>query len=369
MILFLVLIPSIQYRYHFIEVSPLFGSFHRAELPKFLWMDWFSGEFQHKFDKGLEQNIGLRNFFVRLNNQINYSFFNFATAKNVIVGKNGYLFEEGYINAYLGRDCIDSNLVKVKLAKAEFVQRELEKKGKHLLVILAPGKASFYPEYIPDKYHPENKKLSNYDLYNKYLVRSKLNYIDFNGYFIKLKNQTPYPLYPKQGTHWSTYGATLAMDSILKYIRKHFNYALPQVRIKEIEQSDEWRDSDYDIGSGMNILFPMKNDKLAYPKTEFENDPKLKRPRVLVTGDSYYWTLVRLGLNSNCFKEHEFWYYNEVVHVDGAGEKPAVRSDIANAILTKDIIIIIQTESYYHDLGMGFVECAYEQLKNKRYGI
>lgn len=359
------LVPAIQKQHPFINSLGLKGWFPTMEMPTFTWSSWFSGKFQTDFDKSFELNVGFHPAFVRFNNQINYSLFNFATSKNVFVGKNGYLFEEGYINAYMGVYRADSNLVKLKLAKAEFVRNELEKRGKHLLIILAPGKASYYPEYIPYQYYPEEKKVSNYDFFSKYLKSSELNYIDFNGYFMKLKNKTPYPLYPKQGTHWSIYGATLAMDSVLKYLKYNFNYNLPQIKIKGVELPDDWRESDYDIGAGMNIMFPMKIDKLAYPKIEFENDPTLFRPSVIAVGDSYYWTFTGLGLNTKAFKDHEFWYYNKIDYVDYNGEKPVDRANTATEILKKDLIIVIQTEAYYHDLGMGFIECAYEQLKNK----
>lgn len=360
------LVPAIQKQYPFINSAPLNGWFKALEMPKFDWNSWFSGKFQAAFDKSLETNIGLRSSFVRVNNQLNFSLFNFATGKNVIVGKEGYLFEEGYITGYMGVHPVDSNAVKLKIAKAEFVHRELEKKGKHLLIILAPGKASFYPEHIPSQYFPENKKVSHYDLYSKYLKSSQLHYIDFNGYFKKIKGKTPYPLYPKQGTHWSVYGATLAMDSLLKYIKYNFKYNLPQIRITEIELPDTCRGSDYDMGAVMNLMFPMKHDKLAYPKIEFENDGSLFRPSVISMGDSYFWTFFGMGLNTKAFKEHEFWYYNELNYIDGVGETPVVKANTASAILKKDLVIIMQTEAFYHVFGKDFIECAYEQFKNKQ---
>lgn len=360
------LIPAIQKQFPFIKSADLKGWFLTMEIPAFTWKSWFSGEFQSTFDKSLELNIGLRSALVRVNNQINYSLFNFSTAKTILIGKGGYLFEEPYVNAHMGLDNPDSNLIKLKIEKAEYLHRELEKRGKHLLILLAPGKASFYPEYIPYERYPESKQNSNYEIYSKLLMTSELNYIDFSAYFRKLKNKTPHPLYPKQGTHWSVYGASLAMDSLLKYIRHNFNYNLPQFRVKELEQPEGWRETDYDIGTGMNLMFPMKHDKLAYPIMEFDTDSNLVRPVVLTVGDSYFWTFVSLGLNTKAFKNHEFWYYNKVAYIDGVGEKAVEEKNTANELFKKDIIIIIQTELYCRDFGMGFIESAYEQLKNKQ---
>lgn len=357
------LVPAIQKKFPFINSAGLKGWFKAAEIPAFNWTTWFSGEFQPNFEKGLESNIGLHAAFVRVNNQINYSFFNFASAKNVLVGKEGYLFEEGYIKGYLGDDFPDSNIVKLKIAKAEYVQQELEKRGKHLIILFAPGKASFYPEYIPDQFSIENKKITWYDMYMKQLKNSSLNYIDFNGYFKKLKGKTPYPLYPKQGTHWSVYGATIAMDSIINYLKYNYKIKIPTFKVGGTDLTEDLRETDYDIGAGMNIMFPMPHGKMAYPKITFDPDSTLFRPATLAVGDSYYWTLMGLGLHEKVFKQNEFWFYNRIE------ERQALESEIANAIDKKDIIIIIQTEVYYNNVGMGFIESAYNYLKQKNNGL
>ena len=359
------LVPAIQKQYPFINSQGLKGWFPVSEIPVFSWKTWFSGEFQSKFDPALELNIGLHSAFVRVNNQINYSLFNFASAKNVVIGKEGYLFEDGYINSYLGRDGVNEGAVKLKIERAKYVQRELEKRGKHLLILLVPGKASFYSEYIPDRYLSEGKKTSYYDLYSKHLPGSGLNYIDIKGYFLKMKNKTPFPLYPKQGIHWSSYGATLAMDSIINYIKYDLKINLPTMSLKEIEAPAMWRDTDYDIGTGMNLIFKLPHNQMGYPKITFETDSNKIKPNVLTIGDSYYWNLIGLGLNTYVFRNNAFWYYNKIAYVAPYPERPVEQSEVLAEIKKQDIIILLQTEVYYNNVGMGFVETAYEQLKNK----
>ncbi len=363
-LLILALIPGLQHRYAFLDSKPLYGSFQLSEIPSFSWSNWFSGEYQTKFDKGLEENIGFRNSFVRLNNQMNYSFFNIASAKSVIIGKEGYLFEEGYINSYLGKGGVNEGAINLKIERAKYVKTELEKRGKHLLILLVPGKGSFYPEYIPDRFHPEKRTVTNYDIYSKLLPASGLNYIDLNGYFLKLKNKTPYPLYPKQGIHWSNYGASLAMDSIINYIRWNFKINLPVMSVKEIDAPDTTRDTDYDLGMGMNLLFKMQHNQMAYPKVDFNSDSTTVRPNVLTIGDSYFWTLLGLGLNKNVFNNNAFWYYNKIAYVEPFGEQPVDPFALRNEIDKQDIIILLQTDVYYNNVGMGFIESAYSLYKN-----
>src|ERR1043166_8057371 len=225
------LTPAIQQRYAFINSKGLAGWFPYFPIPEFTWDGWFSGGYQPEMDKGLDSNIGLRGAFVRTNNQLNHSLFNINFAQSIITGKEDCLFEEAYINAFIGNPPADSNKVKLTLAETKYVQDELEKSGCKLLIILAPGKGSFYPEYIPDRYNVSQRKTNYYDLYSHYLKNSGIHYLDFNDYFKKLKSHAPYPLYTKQGTHWSAYGAALAMDSLLRYIKRDLNIDVPQVKI------------------------------------------------------------------------------------------------------------------------------------------
>ena len=48
---------------------------------------------------------------IRTMNQIDYSLFNETHARSVLVGKEGYLFEENYIKAALGLDDLKSTQV------------------------------------------------------------------------------------------------------------------------------------------------------------------------------------------------------------------------------------------------------------------
>ncbi len=359
-----LLIPAIQNRIKFMNVKPLYGSFNVEALPKYSWSSWFLGTFQPALEVALDQNMLIRPAFVRLNNQLNYSLFNLANAKSVVIGKEGYLFEEGYINSYLGHDGVNEGAIKLKIEKAKYVQRELEKRGKHLLILLVPGKASYYSEYIPDRYLSEGKKTSYYDLFSKHLPGSGLNYIDLKGYFLKMKNKTPFPLYPKQGVHWSSYGATLAMDSIINYIKYDFKIDVPTMTINEIDTPIETRDSDYDIGDGMNLILKMSHNQMGYPKIKFDTDTNKIRPNVLTIGDSHFWTLIGFGLNKNVFKNNAFWYYNKIAYVAPYKEAPVNPYNLRKEIDSQDIIILLQTEVYYNNIGMGFIESAYSLYKN-----
>ncbi len=86
-LLALLVIPAIQKEKPFISLKKLEGDFVPSPQPNFTIDSWMSGEFQEKYNKYLEENIGFRNFLVRLINQIDFSLFRTTHAEGVIVGK------------------------------------------------------------------------------------------------------------------------------------------------------------------------------------------------------------------------------------------------------------------------------------------
>jgi hypothetical protein len=207
-----------QHFFHFSKVRKLQGAFIPKEQPILTSSNWFSGNYQDSLSIYLNENIGFRNYFVRLNNQIAFSLFDFARANGVVVGKENFLYERNYIRAYLGKDYIGEAAIAEKVRKLEKIQDRLKKRDIELIVVFAPGKGSFYPEYIPTDQVPSEN--NNYKTYVRLLNNTPINLIDFNKWFRKKKGTTVAPLYPKTGIHWSRFGELMAADSLLKYIDK-----------------------------------------------------------------------------------------------------------------------------------------------------
>src|SRR5690606_30484493 len=143
----LLLMPMVEQKFTFFELSPLNGSFVIHEKPKFSPESWFSGNYQSNLEAYVNQAIGFKNLFVRVYNQIYFSLFNNARANGVIVGEENYLFEESYIKAYVGSDFIGEQKIEEKIRKLKSINDTLNKKKIKLIVVFAPGKGSFYPEY------------------------------------------------------------------------------------------------------------------------------------------------------------------------------------------------------------------------------
>ena len=178
-IIFIVmLLPMIQNKFNLFELPPLKGDVEYPIETSINRHAWFSGKYQEIQETYLNSMFGLRSFCVRLNNQIAYSAFNKAKANGVIIGKENYLFEKNYIDAYIGNDFIGQDSIAKTINQLKFINDTLLKLKKNLIIVLAPGKASFYPEYIPDKYLPVLKN-TNYKSFAEGVKSKSLNVIDF----------------------------------------------------------------------------------------------------------------------------------------------------------------------------------------------
>ena len=88
----------------------------------------------------------MRNIFVRINNQIDYSLFNIPNSEGIVIGKEGYLFEKDYIRTCLGKDFLGKSVIDKKLLRTKFIQEFLKTKNIDLIIVFEPGKASFFPQ-------------------------------------------------------------------------------------------------------------------------------------------------------------------------------------------------------------------------------
>lgn len=362
MLIVLMVIPSIQKIIPFISFKKLEGDFVITEKPAFTFQSWMTGEFQSKFDKYTEENIGFRNFLVRLVNQIDFSLFRATHAEGVVAGKNDCLFEYDYIRQFNGTDFVGDEIIDVKIRKLKFLQQYLkQEKNIDLVLIFEPGKTTYYADDIPTKYLKEEDPQTNYKLLVQKAKDISLRHIDLNAWFKKLTDKTEYPLFPKYGIHWSTYGMSIVADSLLRYIEDLRQIDLPDVYVDSLVVTSTPEKADYDIASTLNLLCHLpKIEKLAYPVYRFEENQQKVRPNVLAIADSYYWNIYNALIPEKVFSDHSFWYFNSKVFPDSYSAETITKSlNLKEEIEKRDVILLMVTERFLHKLGWGFIEDAY----------
>jgi len=339
----------------------LIGLVISDEKTKFSVKDWFNGTYQSETEDYNNDHWAFKESSVRLNNQFYYRAFNQIRVNNFVIGKEDYVFSEGYIFSAFGDDLLKEEKVRDFLNKAKVVQDTLKKKGIDLMLVFAPGKGAFNKEFIEDKYvHPV--KNTNYNLYVSNSKTIGNHVLDLFSYFQKLKPVSPYPLFPRFGHHWSYYAECLAIDTIIGYIENLHQTDLPDIHWDKIEVVDTARSRDADVLNSMNLYAnPEQNMKLAYPNVQFENDSIKNQTRVLTIGDSYWYGPVYMGVGRLSFAGGQFWYYNNKVVPSPNGEKVEVwELDFKKEIESNHVIMLLYSDGNLPNFGNTFINDAYE---------
>ncbi|MEZ5083694.1 MAG: hypothetical protein R2750_09615 [Bacteroidales bacterium] len=346
----------------FIKVKPLGGVIHTTEVPNLSMASWFSGAFQDSLTNRLDEAFGFRPLYIRLFNQIDFSLYRKIHGYGVVLGKNNYLYENWYVLEYGGYGLVGIEKITETLNKLKVINDYLQKNQTKLLVVLAPGKPYYYPEYLPDESISTGQSTNYYD-YMNVLSNSGLPWIDINNWFIKAKDTTTYPLFSKTGTHWSDYGAALVADSILKYTQWQLDRPMNSIRIKELKSKPITKTADTDLNNVANLIFPIKDLNLMYPILEIDSviSPD-ESPERIVIGDSFFWNLFGLKSN-NCYKITNFWYYYSSIFPQWENYQPTINEvDVLQKIRETDQVVIMVTTAGLYKFGYGFIEDVYKKI-------
>jgi len=355
-------LPIFQHVTKFFDAGNLNGDFTLNIRPQFSWTSWMDGTYQAKFDRYIEDHIGFRNFFVRLNNQIDFTCYDEVNAEGIVKGKNKVLYEYDYIRALIGDDFIGENAITRKMNKLKYLQKYLKNTFNiDLILIFEPGKARVQPQFIPDKYLKKGKKLSNYECFKQNADDLNIDYIDLNQYFIAIADTAKYPVYPPYGIHWSEYTMRFVTDTLVRYIEKKHAIDLPDFRVETRLIADSISDSDYDAGKTSNLLFRLPQPIMPYPFFTFYDDQSKKRPMVLAVADSYYWNIFNTDVPQHLFANQAFWYFNAKVYPDFYyHDKWTSDLNIREEVEKQNVILLGITERFLYKFGWEFVDQLYE---------
>jgi hypothetical protein len=366
-ILIALLLPMVQTLFPVFELEPLGGHVKESPQVKLTLSNWLNGSYQENKERSLTEHVGFKEFLVRLHHQIEYSYFDKIHAKAVFEGKNGYLFDIKHRDAYLGRDYVGEDFIKDKVNRLHYIQDQLAPYHKSVIVVLAPGKASFYPEYLPEGSSTQGY-YTNIRGYLNELKSQGINYIDLYHYLKTEKKKAAYPLFAKYGIHWSHYGAALANDSITNYLEHLYGIEIVDNSWSGVSLQPA-HDTDVDLLVLLNLMQHPLLPEMAYPNIREIDLKKRSKLPVLAIGDSYFWGIDRFF--SRCFSDYHFWSYNNEVYPESSYSFVLARQlDLKEQLAKHDVIIILASDANLSDLGWGFIDDAEKVLRDpatKRY--
>ena len=357
----LMLLPLIQQQTRILPVKNLTGAADPAAYPKISTRAWFNGEFQAGFERATEERLGFRAGLIRLKNQLQFSLFRKANAEGVVVGKKNYLYEYDYIRAYAGKDYLGSDFWEEKFRRLALVRDTLRELGVELALVLEPGKASYYPEYIPKAYLRHRGDSTNYQKLVELSGQNQLSFLDLNSFFISQRSKADHPWYTREGVHWAYNGMLAAVDTLLSFSDQLVPETIPDMQVYQGTISRVARDTDDDLARLMNLIKTPARDEKEYPSYRIESANPELRPRVLVISDSYYFNILNARIPEQAFANQAFWYYSKAIYPETwSAPKDTSMIDVRAEVEQMDLILLMITERFYYKLAWNIIETLYQ---------
>lgn len=350
-------LPSFSFLFN-VKTQNTKGYYQRNEDVSFSISGFFNASYQKQKVKYVNQNFGLRNHYLFLNNEFNYTLFGQLGLKHIIKGKNNTLLDFEDIMSYFGKYTYDEKLLQYKISCLSFIQKELKKYNKHLIICIAPCKTYYHNDQIPDYLHLPKRK-NNYEKVVPYFDKYKINYIDYASWFSQNRNNLLTPLFYKTSHHWSDYSSYLALDSLIAYKSKLSNTTNANMIVSSLRLG---ANPDNDLEQILNMYSAYIDDQALLFDYVWDT-VKTTKTSTMVIGDSFYSNMHKFESN-NPNEDIKFIYYNVENHSN-------IKEDLTieykmNALKSANYIVLIANQKNLPKIGWGFLEFLYFALKKSK---
>ena len=356
-------LPLVQHVTGLFNMKPLEGFTAPVEPVKLNVKSFRDGTYQAYAQRYLQQHFGFRNLYIRSYNQLMYSCFRQTTNNNIVMGENGEFYLKQYTDVYTGKKLRETygSEDSARAAMRHNVEEtcrmidSLRRFGTDVIVVLAPSKPLIYPEYLPKEIRQAHCPFSIQEEYAELYAQAGVEHIDFVPLFRRLKQESPYPVYTRFGTHWSYATMPFVADTILQKIAAVKHYPMPHVVDVDSNFSYRYKGSDRELEGQLNLLFPLPHDRLPMPTYNLQAGSEFRKPNLLVVGDSYFTQLNNTDF-IKAFNRVDYWKYNDEAISSVPERNGTVPYVNRYEIITQaDVILLVFTDMHAYDYLFGFL--------------
>lgn len=365
----LLFASMLQKWFHWRKFKPLKGVIVEQPKPELRFANCKNGAFQQQTEPYLKQHFGYREPLIRFYNQYLWDFYRKTPVAGgqILIGKDDWIYEPWVVEDYYQKQFLkyaaDSAEMASILSKEAFrvyqVQQILEPLGVHLFASLVPSKDLIYPEHLPedrDTTHRNEPKISARFFLEDAYTRLGVNHLNLERVFLQMKDTADFPLFPQTGTHWSKYACLYAADTLIRYMEHLGNINMKNLVIGAREL-DNARDPDDDLESLMNLLRPLRKPKYWYAQTHSDGDTTAVKPKMILIGDSFWWTVVLQIPLQELFSSAPYWYYNSTIYYD-EGHASVDEVNLVDELLSADFINLFYSSTQLYRLNNDFTKKA-----------
>ena len=367
----LLFASMLQKRFNLFSFEDLKGVVVEQPMPELRFKDLRDGSYQQQTEQHLKQSFGFRQPMIRLYNQYLWDFYRDTPVaeEQVLFGKDGWLYQPSTVadyyqtrfRYYASDSAQMATMLSEEAQRLLRLQQILEEQGTHLFVCMAPGKDLICPEHLPD--NPDTSYRGEPALSPRFFNEAEftkigVNHLNLERFFLQMKDTADFALFPQTGIHWSKYAALHAADTLIRYMEH-----LGGINMKNIvigpRVLDNARWSDDDLEQLLNLLRPMPKPKYHYAKATTDGDMTAEKPKIIIIGDSFWWTIADQIPLDELFAQSPYWYYNNTIHYDKLHHSVS-EIDMADELCSSDFVVLLYSATTQYRMNDNFSQQALE---------
>lgn len=178
-------------------------------------------EYPAAWEAYFNDRLPFRNQLIRLNSRIEYYVFQNSSNRNVIKGRNGWLYYNSFtddnpMESYKGMKLFTKEELSCIADNLEYTKSVLKEQGIEFVLFIAPNKERIYSENMPEYYREPTQ-----DYRVKQVVDYLQNYTDIRVVYpyeelMEAKEKYPQRLYYRLDTHWNYIGGYVGVSALVK---------------------------------------------------------------------------------------------------------------------------------------------------------
>lgn len=333
-----------------------------AELPALSKRGLLDGTVQENLGTYYAENLPGRGLMIKLRNQMIYSLYHKSPNKNIVIGKNGTLFEKEYVLKYEKvYPPATPEYTKDLCDKLTILRDKLEAHGKELYIFITPTKVRYYEEDIPDIYHVATTfahKTGNYEIFKQTLEDYDLKVFDSIPFVDEYAKTAKLPLFYKTGTHWSWVTGMEVACGLNQFLDENSRFDFPAATV-EYEPIDAPVHPDADIFNTLNIFTKPYDSYYSAELVTKELPLPEPRPNLFCRGGSFMGQTIRYLIDydrfqSDTYIQNTMVQRNHFTTTDTFSDYSEI--DLAKELSLADMVILEVNEAHIPDMSFGLID-------------
>jgi hypothetical protein len=217
----ILVLPYTDSVFHFVPEEENTENRALKTMPEFDWS--FIDNFPEEFDKYYSDNFDLRNQFLSFNSKLKYQLFNKPPVEGkAFIGYDGWMYlVKDEMDLYYGNTVAKSDELTNYYDIFRYRKNFLDSIGCKYYVVIAPSKASVYPEFLPLSKRKSVEKTLTDQIVSLLDTVTGLTVIDLRTVLKKAKSRD-IRMYHKTDNHWNEYGSYVAYEAIMDSLSVDF---------------------------------------------------------------------------------------------------------------------------------------------------